>query len=144
MKLTIIVTLITSLLLTSCSGTRKQLKNYSGGPKINEITVPETRDEMAAVPIKEVEEKVVYVSGTGESMNRYHVIIGSFRFIDNARKHQVMVSNDGFASELLRNESGLYRVSVLSTANVTEARDEIRRIRSSLPKYSDTWLLIMK
>lgn len=144
MKLAIIVTILTSLFLLSCSGTRKHLRNYPGREKANIAVFSESSDEMATAPIKEVEEKVIYVSGTGHNLNRYHVIIGSFRFIENAKKHQGLITDDGFVSELLRNDTGLYRVSVLSTADISEARDEIRRIRSSLPKYYDTWLLIMK
>jgi len=50
----------------------------------------------------------------------------------------------GFSSEILKNEAGLYRVSVLATNETREAMKEIRRIRSVFPEYYDTWLLIQK
>ena len=144
MKPAIYLTLIAAILLTSCSGTRKQLRNQPIFKSTSSVIAPEKKDDMATVPIKEVEEKVVSVTGSEQSYHRYYVIIGSFRYIENAKKHQRIVLEDGFSSELLRNESGLFRVSVLSTDNIAAARDDIRRIRSFFPKYNDTWLLIQK
>jgi len=51
---------------------------------------------------------------------------------------------DEVFSELLKNEAGLYRVSVMATDDIISARNEIGRIRSKFPSYSDTWLLIRK
>lgn len=144
MKQAIYLTLIAAILLSSCSGTRKQLRNNPNPEEINNVIVPEPKDEIATAPIKEAEEKVVRVTGSDQPSHRYYVIIGSFRNIGNAKKHQEIVLKDGFTTELLKNESGLFRVSVLSTDNVTVARDDIRRIRAFYPKYYDTWLLIQK
>jgi cell division protein FtsN len=72
----------------------------------------------------------------------FFVIIGSFRNYENAINYQKTVNNLGFNSILLRNEKGLYRVSVMSTNHISEAREEIRRIRLNYPKHNDTWLLI--
>jgi hypothetical protein len=52
---------------------------------------------------------------------------------------------DGFRlSDLMRNEAGLYRVSVLATDDVAIARARVLEIRSQFPKYKDVWLLISK
>jgi len=103
----------------------------------------ESRD-LSAKPVKEVEERLVRMGENDPDLFSYYVIIGSFRNPDNARKHQGQIRKDGFSSEIVRNEAGLYRVSVLSTENIAEARAEIRRIRAGFPVYSDTWLLIRK
>jgi len=70
--------------------------------------------------------------------------MGSFRNPRNFTKYQGKLLKEGFSSEILRNEEGLYRVSVLATDEINVARDDIRRIRNIFPKYFDTWLLIQK
>ncbi len=45
---------------------------------------------------------------------------------------------------MLKNDAGLYRVSVMGTDDLIVAREEIGRIRDQFPEYSDTWLLIQK
>jgi cell division protein FtsN len=92
----------------------------------------------------EVEEKLVPVEEKAPSPQKFFVIIGSFRDPLNAKEHQTVVKKDGFQSEILKNDAGLYRVSVMATNDVTEARNEIRRIWAKYPAYSDTWLLISK
>ncbi len=99
---------------------------------------------MPATPIREVEEKLVPVEEKAPSPQKFFVIIGSFRDPLNAKEHQAVVKKDGFTSEILKNDAGLYRVSVMATDNVNEARNEIRRIWAKYPVYSDTWLLIRK
>lgn len=144
MKLITLLIIVIAVFLSSCSVARKQLRNHSGVVKTNNEIIYESAEERDKAPIREVEEKVVYVGGAAQNPGRYHVIIGSFRYIENAKKHQAIISNDGFSSEILRNENGLYRVTVLSTADINEARQEIHRIRSYFMRYNDTWLLIVK
>jgi cell division protein FtsN len=91
-----------------------------------------------------VEEKVVPVDPRGSANHNYYVIIGSFRDPVNAREYQGEISAKGFTPAILRNEAGLYRVSVLSTNDIETARDDIRRIRRDFPEHADTWLLIQK
>ena len=99
---------------------------------------------MPAGPIKEVEEKLVKNENREPSPHKYFVIIGSFRDPVNAKEHQTLVRKDGFTSEVLKNDEGLYRVSVKATDDITEARNEVRKIWAKYPKYSDTWMLIRK
>lgn len=93
-------------------------------------------------PIKEIEEKLVPVQEAPPAPDQYFVIIGSFRNYNNAINYQDLIKKDGFTSVLLKNEKGLHRVSVLGTNDISAARSEIKRIRTSFPKYLDTWLLI--
>lgn len=122
----------------SCSGTNKLF--------VSKKTNTESglgKTLMPSAPIREVEEKLVAGSDETPDSHKYFVIIGSFRSLSNAQDHQSLIKKDGFtSSSILRNESGLYRVSVMATDDVTEARNEVKRIWARFPAYSDTWLLI--
>lgn len=134
----IMITTSCSSTKTSLSGSRKQDKEKSvKGTSINRTLMP-------ATPIKEVEERLVSNDDKAPSPGKYFVIIGSFKDPANAKEHQTIIRKDGFASEILKNDAGLYRVSVKATDDIAEARNEVRRIWAKFPKYSDTWLLIQK
>ena len=143
MIILICVLIGTALLSFSCAGTNKHLrKNRKSAtesvvPKIEEKQLSEP-----AVEIKEVEEKLVPIDEKLPDPHRYFVIIGSFRNPDNAKKYQGQILKKGFSSEILKNEAGLYRVSVMSTDEIEPAREDIRRIWRMFPEYNDTWLLI--
>jgi len=122
---------------TSLFGSARKKQSVIEGTSISRTLMP-------ATPIREVEEKLVPVEEKAPSPERYFVIIGSFKDPENAKEHQAAVMKDGFRSEILKNDAGLYRVSVMATDNVTEARNEIRRIWAKFTGYSDTWLLIRK
>jgi cell division protein FtsN len=124
---------------TSLFGSRKTEKD-TGGTSIKTTTLmPAT-----PIPVKEVEEKLVPNENREPSPGKFFVIIGSFRDPENAKEHQALVGRDGFNSEVLKNDAGLYRVSVMATDDILSARNEIGRIRTKFPVYSDTWLLIRK
>ncbi len=128
---------------SSCAGTNKLLKRDKNSR--NDIAAMKAENKyLYEAPVREVEERLVSINDKAPDHFNYFVIIGSFRNPDNARKHQSQIRYDGFSSEILRNEAGLYRVSVLSTDDIAEARAEVRRIWANYQKYSDTWLLIRK
>ena len=145
---------ITILLFTSCGSLKKSVRNKKPSEPVKTVPAPapvtvpapvEKKPEPApAAPIREVVEKVVPVERPAQTSQRYFVIIGSFRNPNNAKKYQTQISRDNFRSEILRSETGFYRVSVMATDDVEMARNEIRRIRKAYPKYNDTWLLIQK
>lgn len=122
------------LLTASCAGTNKRLRSGSASKTML----------MPSGPIKEVEEKLVPTDEKAPDPHSYFVIIGSFRDPVNAREHQAIVLKDGFKSQVLKNDAGLYRVSVLATDDIAAARAEVRRIWAAFPAYSDTWMLISK
>jgi len=136
--------LIVSVLLSgSCASMKKGTK---GNKQDSESGVQGTSSKtlMPATPIKEVEEKLVSNEDKAPGPEKYFVIIGSFKDPSNAKEHQAIVRKDGFTSEVLKNDAGLYRVSVMATDDITAARNEVRRIWAKFPKYSDTWMLIRK
>jgi len=136
--------LIVSVLLSgSCASMKKGTK---GNKQDSESGVQGTSSKtlMPATPIKEVEEKLVSNEDKAPGPEKYFVIIGSFKDPSNAKEHQAIVKKDGFSSEVLKNDAGLYRVSVMATDDITAARNEVRRIWAKFPGYSDTWMLIRK
>lgn len=138
--------LVVAIIFTaSCAGTNKSLRNSRKQDKENAVQGTSIkRTLMPATPIKEVEEKLVSNNDKDPSPQKYFVIIGSFKDPANAKDHQALVRKDGFASEILKNDAGLYRVSVMATDDITDARTEVRRIWAKFPQYSDTWMLIRK
>jgi cell division protein FtsN len=134
------------VLVTSCNSTKTSLfdSNKKDKEESAQGTSIKTTTLMPAGPIKEVEEKLVRNEDKEPSPQKYFVIIGSFKDPSNAKEHQALVRKDGFASEVLKNDAGLYRVSVKATDDIAEARSEVRRIWAKFPKYSDTWMLIKK
>ncbi len=143
---TIVVLIISSMMIiSSCAGTNKRLRKGGKTPTDTVNTrPPEDNTRKSGATIKEVEETLVTNDDITPGPSKYFVIIGSFRDPDNAKKHQAIVKDDGFTSEILKNSAGLYRVSVLATDDVTNARNKVRKIWADYPKYSDTWLLIQK
>jgi cell division protein FtsN len=131
----------TILLMTSCAGTSKSLRSSNEEPVKKTLLMPSGPIGKAGT-IKEVEEKLVPVDEKAPDPHRYFVIIGSFKDPVNAKEHQAIVLNDGFKSEILKNDAGLYRVSVMATDDIMAARTEVRRIWAKYTGYSDTWMLI--
>ena len=131
--------IISSVLLTlACNGTKKRLRESGNSAIIQKEVIPPIAE------IKELEEKLVPIDEKLPDAHRYFVIIGSFRNPNNAEKYRGQILKKGFTSVILKNEAGLYRVSVLSTDEIETARDDVRRIRRVFPEYYDTWLLIQK
>lgn len=145
MRLLLYVIFGTIVVSTSCAGMNKRLRKNQKSVSENGIPVPEEKISTGTVvPIREVEEKLVPINEVEPDPHRYFVIIGSFRNLENVKKYQGQILKDGFSSEILKNEQGLYRVSVLTTDEISIARDDIKRIKHIFPKYFDTWLLIQK
>jgi len=145
MKILTYLIIASFILVSSCAGINKRLRKSSTSDTEKVSSQPKTKTTLApAGPIREVEEKLVPTNEKAPDPSRYFVIIGSFRNPGNAKKYQSQIRNDGFTSEILKNEAGLYRVSVLATDDVTLARNEVRKIWANFTKYYDTWLLIQK
>jgi cell division protein FtsN len=145
MRIPIYFIIAATVLFAACAGINKKLRKSKKTETEN--TVPYTEKKQMSEPvveIKEVEEKLVPIDDKLPDPHRYFVIIGSFRNPENAKKRQDQILKEGLSSEVLKNEAGLYRVSVMSTDEIETARNDIRRIRNIYPEYSDTWLLIQK
>lgn len=104
-----------------------------------EIVTPEK------IPV--IEEKFDFERKEDEvihEVNRYFVILGSFRISDNANRFRDHLATQGFDPVILLSETGFNRVCVNSYVNEAEARQRVMQIRRAYPQYNDAWLLIRK
>ncbi len=76
--------------------------------------------------------------------SRFHVIIGSFKVLQNARQLCQDAIAKGFLPSIMENEEGMFRVGILSAATEKTAREKIAQLRSGHPEYVGMWLLIEK
>ena len=138
-------TLIFLVMLLGLSCSKHNVPQKSAA-ELNSVPVRAENSEanIQSKALVEREERLVEVNEAEIAEALYFVIIGSFRNKENAMKYQEEIGEKGFASILLKNEEGYYRISVKATGNIEEARNEIHRIRKNYPRYSDTWLLIRK
>ena len=146
MKSYLLILMVAVFLVSSC---KTQKNTASTEPALQEEVVPpppppQEEQEPVEEPIIEKEEVIVEETGPSPKVYNYFVIMGSFRVLDNAHTRQETLKKLGFTSELLRNDEGLYRVSVMATNEILDARKEILRVRTTHPEYKDTWLLIRK
>jgi cell division protein FtsN len=118
------------------------------GRKVEEEPVRQAEEDIfkdtEEEPVRGVEEKLVANDEKEPGPEKYFVIIGSFRDPLNAIERQSEVIKEGFESEILKNEAGLYRVSVMATDDINAAKDGVRKIWAKYPQYFDAWMLIRK
>jgi len=146
--------LVIAMVLASCGSLRKGSTKmdespYADGAKDDGIEVrdePKTEEdgEQEEIVVREEKVRSVDVEEDEENIFRYYVIIGSFRFYDNATTYKEELTEEGFVPVILENENGLYRVSVAAYDDEKPARNNIASIRRNYPQYSDVWLLIRK
>jgi cell division protein FtsN len=99
----------------------------------------------------QLEEKPVIIKeetlvSVGESAQfkpneNFFVVLGSFKILENAKKFQNELNIEGFKSQILQNDQGLYRVSAFTYKEIADARSKVLTIRKEFPKYNDVWLL---
>lgn len=102
--------------------------------------------QSAASSVSSKEESVTAAKGESSDFGSKHfyVILGSFSIYENAQKFKKQLMSEDFYPGILVNQNNLYRVSVNSFDDETQARNRIREIRQKYPQYSDVWLLIKK
>lgn len=81
-------------------------------------------------------------TGDAASMNmKYHVVVGSFKSIDNAKGLQSTLVSEGNKALVVINEQGMYRVLIASYNDYSQARTRISQISG---RFSDAWVLVQK
>jgi|GEM_PF-4814805 len=94
--------------------------------------------------IRVAEEKISLVEGEANTKlmtMKYHVVVGSFKNKDNAKKRQQEFT-PAYSPTLVINEQGMYRVILLSFDDYDSAKSAIKDLSGTLPK--DTWVLRQK
>ncbi len=102
--------------------------------------------QAAPASVSSKEETVTAAKGEASDFGSRHfyVILGSFSIYENAQRFKKQLMSEDFYPGILVNQNGLYRVSINSYDDETQARNRIRDIRQKYPQYSDVWLLIKK
>jgi len=75
-----------------------------------------------------------------DSQNPYAIIVGAFKFRENAENMVARLKQDGFEAGIYdMTKTGLYRVSLSTYANHEDAIGQLNAVR--LKNYSSAWLL---
>jgi cell division protein FtsN len=154
MQKKIFLIFFTLLVLTSCGSLRRGSSRMNQSPysddkrddgiEVRDDQKGENNEEDDKVVVREEKVRSVDVAEADEHVFRYYVIIGSFRYIDNARTYKKELIENGFIPVILENENGLFRVSVAAYNDEQPARNNIASIRRNYDQYNDVWLLIRK
>ena len=92
---------------------------------------------------KEVTRAEVFSVVEGESDNElknYHVVIGSFKNQDNAKRLQARMRPE-YKPVIVINEQGMYRVLLVSFDDYASAKQKIAAIHD---QFGDAWVLVQK
>lgn len=136
--------LLLLVLFSGCKSKKINNKNPIQTQSVTEQALrPVATQEEGITPIIVREENVIAVEPSVNNLllEKYYIIMGSFRILENARKLQVQLGIEGFSAQLLQNDEGYYRVSVLSYNQISDARSKVLTIRMQYPKYHDAWVL---
>lgn len=98
----------------------------------------------AAVVVKEEKVKIIESNAETDDSHRYHIIIGSFKQLPNARQQCQDAISKNFLPSIMENEEGMYRVAVYSSGTESAARKKISELRKKYKEYIGMWLLIEK
>lgn len=112
--------------------------------KAREEALRQAEEEQKLV-VREEKVKVVETKArVSDDDSRFHVIIGSFKVLQNARQLCQDAIAKGFLPSIMENEEGMFRVGILSAATEKTAREKIAQLKSGHPEYVGMWLLIEK
>lgn len=138
----ILLTVILSIILVGCKS-KKEISLLHNIQNVAELDEESTHTVIEESSILVKEENIISTEKSQAIMpeETFFVIIGSFKVFSNAQNFQFQLRKEGFESQILQNEHGLYRLSVYSYKEITEARNKIYFIRKNYPKYNDVWLL---
>jgi len=89
-------------------------------------------------------EKVKVVEAAAKPEGKYHVVVGSFKSLANAKAASETVVQQGYNPNIMENEDGMYRVTVFNADNEETARKKLAQVKMKYPQYDDAWLLIEK
>ena len=93
-------------------------------------------------PVVRREERVTMTHGS--VLHRFNVIVGSFEREENAVALRERLTGEGRECVIMRNEAGMYRVSIAGFEEEGAAREELSRVRRDRPEFADAWLLVSR
>jgi cell division septation protein DedD len=111
----------------------------AGTVSISGGTPPEAA-QPAAEPLKEESEAVQPAVKPVVTETRYHVIVGSFRDLENAQHLRQKMAAEGYDAEILTGKNSFFRVSASHYLKKSEAVAALTGIRSR-EAYQSAWIL---
>ncbi|MBQ9439880.1 MAG: SPOR domain-containing protein [Paludibacteraceae bacterium] len=79
---------------------------------------------------------------TDQTVEGYHIIVGSFGVEDNANRLHALLTEQGRQPAIVRNEKGMYRVIFATYPTYSEAASHVVEVREQ--GFSDAWVLVHK
>ncbi len=142
-----ILLILVATLAIACSSSKgtANLDNKKSESSSTATTTPKIKDEAGQTKKQDVdsivvrEEAVKIVEKRGESTGTYHIIIGSFKVLENAQKLCHEVVEEGYLPSIMENDEGLYRVAIY-TGDEEAARRKLTELKDE-NKYEGIWLL---
>ncbi|MDO4461931.1 MAG: SPOR domain-containing protein [Bacteroidia bacterium] len=104
----------------------------------------EQKAKAAVAKVTIREEKATLVESKAANAGQYHVIVGSFKSLDNARKASDSAIAQGYLPSVMENADGMYRVSLFTADDEDVARTKLVEILEKHPEYVGIWLLKIK
>ncbi|MCQ2237276.1 MAG: SPOR domain-containing protein [Bacteroidales bacterium] len=104
----------------------------------------EKKAKESVVKVTVREEKATLVESKAANAGQYHVIVGSFKSLDNARKAADTAISQGYLPSVMENAEGMYRVSLFTSDEEDVARQKLVNILEKHPEYVGIWLLKVK
>ena len=108
-------------------------------------------EKVVALPVEKIEEPEevrdekftldVDEKNTAAINYKYHVVVGSFKNRDNAKRLQQNLNNEGNNAVIVVNEHGMYRVLLQSFNEYQDARGKINQINN---RFADAWVLVQR
>jgi cell division protein FtsN len=151
MRRILVITIALVLALASCKSSKKAAQSpYTTDPAPKVFSVPGTTEPAVTTTsddssVSMRREQISFTQQedrTGNELNSYFVIVGSFGQLENAKNFRETLLKEGFTPIILHSETGFYRVCINSYKVEQEARSRVSQVRQAYPKYSDIWLLI--
>ncbi len=140
--------IVLAISLVACKSGRQMTAVEPPPAQVYEPVAEEPEPEVVEPEeIAVIEESFVFEREEDEvshEVNRFFVILGSFRVIGNANRFKAKLEREGFTPVILLSETGLNRVCVNSYSREPDARQRVLQVRRSYPEYHDAWLLIRK
>jgi cell division protein FtsN len=136
--------IILLVLLISCKTKKKIGLSHNNRVAAEHIAPQKTVEpELIEEPVTVKEENLILIGQSSQFKpnENYFVVMGSFKILENAQKFQSKLNAEGFKSQILQNEQGLFRVSAFTYKDIADARSKVLTIRKEFPKYNDVWLL---
>ncbi len=128
-------------LLISPSDTDTHLAEPEAGPAGPETRSVEPEAEPAVIEATTIgSEAEIPAKAYFTPEASYHIIVGSFKGIDNARHLKQKMVDEGYAAEILTGENSFYRVSAQQYSLKKDAVTALASIRDQ-QAYKSAWIL---